>query len=190
LHPREAFWAAWRPFLTSKGGLFGGPQSFIYVVGATLAPSHVIVEIPQDWRIATGLIPTSDPKTFFAATVSVLVESPIMIGSFKSWYFSVDGVTHHIAYWPLSSAASFDSTTLLSTMQGLVQQASLLFGRLPYREYSFMLLDSSWGGLEHNNSVTLGAPVGHLQNDRKDFLNELSHEYFHTWNLMRIHPVE
>ncbi len=189
-HPRETFREAWRPFLTSKGGLFGGPHSFMYVVGATLAPSHVTIEIPQDWRIATGLIPTSDPKTFFASTVSVLVESPIMVGSFKSWNFSVDGVPHHVAYWPLSSAASFDSTALLSTMQGLVQQATLLFGRLPYREYSFMLLDSSWGGLEHNNSVTLGAPVGHLQNDRKDFLSELSHEYFHTWNLMRIHPVE
>jgi len=162
----------------------------MYVVGATLAPSHVTIEIPHDWRIATGLIPTSDPKTFFASTVSVLVESPILIGSFKSWIFSVDGVPHHVAYWPLSSAASFDSTTLLSNMRGLVQQASLLFGRLPYREYSFMLLDSSWGGLEHNNSVTLGAPVSHLQKDKKDFFDELAHEYFHTWNLMRIHPVE
>ncbi len=189
-HPREAFRAAWRPFLTSKGGLFGGPQSFMYVVGATLAPSHVTIEIPQAWKIATGLIPTSDPKTFFAPTVSVLVESPVMIGSFKSWNFSVDGVPHQVAYWPLSSAAYFDSTALLSDMKKLVQQATLLFGRLPYREYSFMLFDSAWGGLEHNNSVTLGAPVDHLQNDRKDFLNELSHEYFHTWNLMRIHPVE
>ncbi|MFN2438472.1 MAG: hypothetical protein ABR503_04675 [Chitinophagaceae bacterium] len=189
-HPRKTFRAAWRPFLTSKGGLFGGPHSFMYVVGATLASSHVIVEIPQDWKIATGLIPTSDPKTFFASTVSVLVESPIMIGSFKSWSFSVDGVPHQVAYWPLSSTSSFDSTALLANMQGLVQQAALLFGRLTYRDYSFMLLDSSWGGLEHNNSVTLGAPVNHLQKDMRDFLGELSHEYFHTWNLMRIHPVE
>jgi len=189
-HPREAFRAAWRPFLTSKGGLFGGPQSFMYVIGATLAPSHVTVEVPQGWRIATGLIPTSDPKTFFASTVSVLVESPILIGSFKSWNFSVDGVPHHVAYWPLSSAASFDSATLLSDMQTMAQQASLLFGRLPYREYTYILLDSAWGGLEHNNSVTLGAPVSHLQKDKKDFFDELAHEYFHTWNLMRIHPVE
>src|SRR5213083_765798 len=40
LPPAESPRDAWRPFLTATGGLVGGPHSFMYVVGATLAPSQ------------------------------------------------------------------------------------------------------------------------------------------------------
>ena len=190
LHPSESFRGAWRPFLNNRGILFGGPHSFMYVLGATLAPAYVKLELPHNWKIATGLTATTDPKTFFAPNVSVLVESPILAGIFKSWNFLVDAVPHQVVYWPGENVASIDTATLLMNMKKLVEQAAALFGRLPYREYIFILQDSAWGGLEHYNSVTLGAPVHELRNNMKGFLNELAHEYFHTWNLMRIHPVE
>src|SRR5439155_332524 len=99
LPPAESPRAAWRPFLTATGGLVGGPHSFMYVVGATLAPSHVTLELPPEWEIATGLEPTPDPRTFCA-------------------------------------------------------------------------------------------PSADLARDPGALLGEVAHEYFHTWNLMRIHPVE
>ena len=71
-----------------------------------------------------------------------------------------------------------------------MQQAVLLFRRLPYREFSFMLQDGALGSLEHNNSVTVGAPSSQLANGFGNILPEIAHEYFHTWNLMRIRPVE
>src|SRR5688572_24643292 len=52
--------AAWRPFLSPTAGLTGGPHAFMYVLGATLAPAHVTLDLPPSWEVATGLVPTSD----------------------------------------------------------------------------------------------------------------------------------
>ena len=188
--PPEGQRAAWRPFLSPTGGLVGGIHSFMYVVGATLSPSYVTLRLPKGWTSATGLEPTADPSTFFATSVAVLVDAPILIGQFKTWQFTVDQVPHRVIYWPLPNAVSFDTTTLVSNIQKFVQQAILLFGRLPYREYSFLLQDAAFGALEHCNSVTIGMPSVQLAKDITNNLGTIAHEYFHTWNLMRIRPVE
>jgi len=186
----DAFRSAWKAFLTSTGGLVGGPHSFMYVVGASLTPSYITLKIPSSWQAVTGLQSTSQPNRYFAPSVFVLVDDPIFIGQFKSWSFDVSNVPHRVIYWPLSAAKNFDTTRFVEGIQKLVEQASLLFGRLPYREYFFMLQDGAGGALEHNNSVTVGAPASTLARDLTSTLSEIAHEYFHTWNLMRIHPVE
>ena len=182
--------SSWKAYLTSTGGLVGGPHSFMYIVGATLISSHVEFDIPKDWEIATGLQATSDKKVFYASSVSVLVDDPVFIGKFKSWGFTIDNTPHRVIYWPLHDAKDFDTTMLVSSIEKIAQQAALLFGRPTYREYSFMLQDGAVGSLEHNNSVTVGAPSSQLANSMGGILSEIAHEYFHTWNLMRIRPVE
>lgn len=162
----------------------------MYVIGATLAPAHVTVSIPEGWAIATGLEPTSDPHTFFAPSAAILVDGPILSGKLSKWSFAVDGVPHQAVYWALPDATPFDTLTLVTRIQKLVQQASALFGRLPYREYLFLLQDGAWGGLEHYNSVTLGAQSAQLAKAPTGLLSEMAHEYIHTWNLMRIRPAE
>jgi len=186
----EAFRSAWKAFLTPTGGLVGGPHSFMYVVGATLAPSHVTLAIPTGWQVATGLLPTVDPNTFFAPSTGALIDDPIFIGKLNSWSFTVNAVPHRVVYWSLPNAKDFDTAKLVSGIQRVVEQATILFGRLPYRDYTFMLQDGAVGGLEHNNSVTLGAPASQLADNAWIALPEITHEYFHGWNLMRIHPVE
>ena len=187
---QRALRAAWRPFLSSTGGLVGGVHSFMYVVSATLAPAYVTLRIPHGWNAVTGLEPTSDPYTFFAPSVGILVDGPILIGKFKKWDFQVHGVPHIVAYWSLPNAVPFDSSNLVTGIQKIVEQAFDLFGRLPYREYFFLLQDGATGALEHCNSVTLGALSSDLSNDFTEYISEIAHEYFHLWNLMRIHPIE
>ncbi|MBD0280037.1 MAG: hypothetical protein ICV81_19045, partial [Flavisolibacter sp.] len=92
--------AAWRLFLTPTGGLIGGPYTYLYIVGNTLAPSHVTVQLPQGWGAATALHRTSIPSIFFAPSVAVLMDGPILIGTFKKWSFTVDDVPHQVVYWP------------------------------------------------------------------------------------------
>ena len=181
--------ASWVPFLAARGGLVGGPHSFMYIVGATLAPSHVTFELPPGWDIATGLPPTITPNTFFAPSVDVLIDSPALVGQFRSWRFAVDGVPHRVVYWPLADAQTFDTLALMRGLEGVVEQAIALFGRAPYRDYTFLLQDGAAGSLEHWNSVTVGATSARLATDLSDILGEAAHEYFHTWNLMRIHPA-
>jgi predicted metalloprotease with PDZ domain len=72
-----------------------------------------------------------------------------------------------------------------------VRQAFALFGRAPYREYTFMFEDGAFsGGLEHHNSVTLGAQSAELGRDPYAVIQETAHEFVHTWNLMAIRPAE
>lgn len=182
--------AAWRPFLSTTGGLIGGMQTFMYIVGATLAPSQVVLKLPKGWSAATGLEPTSDSTIFFAPDVAVLVDCPVLIGRFKNWRFTIDAVPHSVIYWQAPGSKSPDSTLLVSSIKKIVQQATGLFGRIPYREYSFLLQDKSYGALEHSNSVTLGIPADQFDKNFSDYILEISHEYFHTWNLVRIRPAE
>ena len=182
--------AAWRPFLSPTGGLFGGPHSFLYVVGRELAPAHVRVEVPNSWRLATALRATTDPRTFFAPSVHMLVESPVLAGQLRQWVFMVDGAPHRVAYWPLPSAAPFDTSAFVLGVEQLTRQAIAVFGRAPWPEYDFLFQDGAYGALEHPASVTLGAPSASLAEQIAPTLAETAHELFHAWNLMRIRPAE
>lgn len=186
----DDFRAAWRPFLSPAGGLVGGPYGLLYVMGAELAPTYLTIDVPQGWEAATGLEATSDPAVFFAPTVALLMDSPFLVGRFRTWRFQVDGVPHRVVYWNSPTVQPFDSVAMVNGIRGLAEQAIALFGRAPYRDYSFLLQDNAYGALEHLNSVTLGAPSAQLKDDPNASLEEIAHEYFHNWNLMRIRPVE
>ena len=181
---------AWVPFLAPSGGLVGGMHSFMYLQGETLAPAHVSLELPAGWEAATGLEPTSDPRVFFAPSVDVLLDSPVLVGRYRSWRFAVDGVPHRVVYWALPDAVPFDTAAFVAHIEKLVREAVALFGRAPWREYSFLFQDGAFGALEHRNSVTLGAPSADLARNVAAYLPETAHEFFHAWNLMRIHPAE
>jgi len=183
--------ASWRPFLTPTGGLFGGPHAFMYVLGAEDSSALVMLDLPTGWEIATGLTPTRDPHTFVAPNAEVLVDSPILAGHLRQRSFVEGGATHRVVYWPLPNATLFDTARFVSGIQSMVHQAIALFGRPPYREYTFQFEDGAFGGgLEHRNSVTLGARSEELARDPNAVIPETAHEFFHTWNLMQIRPVE
>jgi predicted metalloprotease with PDZ domain len=182
--------ASWRPFLTPTGGLVGGPHSFLYVVGgaASNSPSRVTLVLPDGWRAATSLAARS-ALVFDSPTADLLVDSPILVGRLRHWRFTSGGAPHDIYYWPAPNAAPFDTVSFVNGVKGIVGQTLAIFGKAPYRNYVFLVQDESFGALEHLNSVTIGAPSRSLAESPVDFFNELSHEFFHTWNLMRIRPA-
>lgn len=194
--PEPAPRAAWRPFLEPTGGLVGGPHAFMYLVNAPLIPSHVAVDLPSGWEVATGLEPTADPRIFFAPSAEVLIDSPLLVGRLRTWSFVVDGVPHRVAYWPQparpgpAAAPPFDTAAFVSGIERLAREAVTLFGRAPYREYTFLFRDGAYGGLEHFNSVTLGVSASTLSANPYAHIGETAHEFLHTWNLMRLRPVE
>lgn len=178
-----------RAFLRETGGLLDGPASYLYVDGHREAPAHVTFELPADWRIATGLVPTADPRTFFAPSYDVLVDAPVMVGELRIWPFAVDGVPHRVAYWPLPQATPFDTAAFVETSRRIVEASRPLFGRLPYREFVFLFVDGAGGGLEHLNSTTIGAPSAALARDPRARQGVTAHEFYHLWNVKRIRPA-
>jgi predicted metalloprotease with PDZ domain len=191
LPPAEgAFRSGWRPFLAPTGGLVGGPHTLMYVVGATLAPAHLTLDLPSGWDVATGLTPTADPRTFYTASAFVLTESPLLVGRLRSWRFAVEGVPYRVVYWPRPDAVPFDTAAVVEGLGKLAREAVAITGRAPYREYVFQLQDGALGSLEHPNSVSVGAPSARLAEGLGGFFAETAHEFFHTWNLMRLRPSE
>lgn len=181
---------SWQPFLTPTGGLLGGPHAFMYLIGSERSAALVRLELPASWVVATELARTPDPRTFLATSADELVDSPILAGHLRQWRFTAGGVPHRVVYWPLPDAQPFDTVAFVSGIRAMVQQAIALFGRAPYSSYAFLFQDGSSGALEHMSSVTLGARSTNLARDPRAELEETAHEFVHTWNLLRIRPVE
>ena len=181
--------AAWKPFLASTGGLIGGPHSFLYPIGLEKEAASVTLDIPSSWKVGSGLAGNSSARKFIAPNLHTLMESPMLVGRLSEWTFNVNSIPHRIFYWRLPNAASFDSVAFVSGIQKIATQAFDLFGSAPYREYTFILQDGAYsGGLEHPNSLTLGALSEELAKDPNFTVPEIAHEFFHTWNLMAIKP--
>jgi predicted metalloprotease with PDZ domain len=181
--------AAWKPFLSTTGALIGGPHCYLYLVGATTTPVKLHLQLPVNWQVATSLEPTTDPFTYLAPSTEVLLDAPVLTGKLKTWSFTVHTVPHKVVYWG-NTASPFDTAALILGIRKITEQAFLLFGKLPYKDYTFLLQDSSYGALEHANSVTLGAPASGLATNPDDYLSDIAHEYFHAWNIVRIRPEE
>ena len=182
--------AGWQPFLAPTGALIGGPHSFLYVIGLEKSPASVKLDIPAGWKVATGLEGKSTARNFVAPNIHTLMESPLLVGPMSEWTFTAGKKPHRVFYWRLPNSTPFDSTEFVSGIEKLTRQTIDLFGGAPYREYSFLFQDGAFaGGLEHPNSVTLGAPSEQLAKDPHFTLGEVAHEFVHTWNLMAIKPV-
>lgn len=182
--------SVWKPFLSPTGGLIGDVHSFMYVVGAESAPTRVTLDLPNGWASASGLEPTKDPKTFSASSVELLLDSPIVVGEFQHWDFVVNGLKHQVVYLPQPNAAAFDKEAFIDGIQKLVTEAIRIAGKPPYRRYTFLYQDGAVGALEHINSVSIGARSGGLAQGLTGVFETTAHEYFHTWNLMHVRPVE
>jgi predicted metalloprotease with PDZ domain len=177
-----------RSFMTATGGLIDGPQAYAYLPGFTAAPAHVRFDLPRGWRIATGLVPTSDSAVFFAPSYDVLIDSPVLVGRFARWRFAVDGVPHRVAFWLAPRAPAFDTTAFLSTVKRGVTAATAMMRDIPYREYTFLYVDGVGGGLEHLNSTTIGVSAARLAQDPHAAVGVTVHEFFHLWNVKRLRP--
>lgn len=183
--------SSWKPFLSPTGGLIGGPHSFLYIVGLEKEPAGLTLDIPASWKVGSGLEGKSNARHFTARDVHGLMESPLLVGNLSEWSFNVRNTPHRVFYWRLPHATKFDSAGFVSGIEKIATQAIRLFGSPPYRQYSFLFQDGAWsGGLEHPNSVTLGAQSEELAKDPNYTIAEAAHEFFHTWNLMAIEPAE
>jgi predicted metalloprotease with PDZ domain len=150
----------------------------------------VTLDLPRGWRVATGLSGPATARTFSAANAHALMEAPMLVGVLSEWRFRAGNLPHRVFYWRLPDAVPFDTAAVVRGIERLATQALAMFRTAPYTEYTFLLQDGAFGGLEHPNSVTLGTPSAALARNPHALLRETAHEFFHTWNLMAIKPAE
>jgi predicted metalloprotease with PDZ domain len=177
--------------LNERRGYFLGTNLFFYAVGHTTdTPSTVKFEVPDGWRIATGLKRGTEPATYLARNFDNLVDCPVVMGDFDDNTTTVNGKTIHIVVDP-KGQMSDESRASLREMTGRVIDAQAkMFGGLPYDDYWVLFVRGGnvrvGGALEHENSTNL---VGGLITDPRFVIGTVSHEHFHVWNVKRVKPA-
>ncbi len=197
--------AAW---LDTGRGFFNGSSMCLQVEGQTHGihrldlPAHPAA---AGWSVATGLPALKVNKRGFgsyqAANYDELVDCPVEMGTFWSGSFVACGVPHRFVV--AGAAPGFDGERLLADTRKICEaQIRFWHGgkKPPHKNYLFMLnaVDDGYGGLEHRNSTALICNRKDLPRKGDTKTSEgyttlcglISHEYFHTWNVKRLRPVE
>lgn len=177
-------------------GFLNGTNVFLYPETGLDFASEVAFELPDGWRIATGLTQVG-PNRFSAADYDELVDAPTFFGAFGIDSLEVDGVPVRLAVYP---ADQIGTEYGRMSFEALGKIAGYLHdfwgGAPPYDSYTMLIyLEaeplSFGGGLEHANSHLDILPLQVATPQSFPGLYSLySHEYMHAWNVKRIRPAE
>ena len=199
-------------WLDSERGFFNGSSLLLRVHGHEEAPHELTVHAPRerrDWQLATAMTPVDIDAQGFgryqAADYAELIDHPVELGAFWSGDFTAGGVPHRFVV--AGAPASFDGARLLRDAQKICEAAIRFWhgaGKPPFKHYLFMLnaVGEGYGGLEHRASTALicgrrdlprhdsPASAARVGDGYVTLLGLISHEYFHAWNVKRLHPAE
>ena len=178
-----------RWFLRATSGIIDGPRTFMYLDGWKLAPAHVTFRVPPGWRVATGLVGTTDSTTYWAPSYDVLIDSPVLVGHFLDYRFSAGGRPHR-AVVDLGGVRPRAAREFVDMVRRVSETTIGIFGNAPYKDYTFIFVAGRGVGLEHLNSTTIGVTTEVLSRRPSGAEGVSAHEFFHTWNVKRIRPVE
>jgi predicted metalloprotease with PDZ domain len=175
-------------------GLLNGAGTFLTLVGAQSRPHDVTLVPPPGWKTSVTALPQAadhQPHHYIAADFDTLVDSPLYAGSPTIHEFQVDGVPHVLVNE--GEGGLWDGPRSARDVETIVRAHKVFWGSLPYDRYVFFnILSESGGGLEHKNSTVLMASrwATRARSSYLAWLNLVSHEFFHTWNVKRLRPVE
>jgi predicted metalloprotease with PDZ domain len=170
-----------------------GAATYLTVAGHLDRPHQVRFELPSNWSgTACGMERTGD-HCYLAADYDTLVDSPVLLGNLAVHEFVCAGKSHHLVN--SVSDASWDVERSITDTRKLVEKNHELWGSLPYDAYWFLNIlveDKGGGGLEHKNSCALIASryATRTRSGYTRWLELVSHEFFHVWNVKRLRPVE
>lgn len=169
----------------------------MYVEGRMEEIHHVSISKLPSWKTITTALspihekPGKDISLYGALNYHILIDSPIEIGNHAYMSFEVAGSLHEIA---VITQENIDMEWLKGEIKRAVEIEFAFWGDLPYDRYIFFLLigEGLRGGLEHLRcNVSAVEPSAFLDKTAaQGMMALLVHEFFHTWNVKRIRPIE
>jgi len=177
-------------FLDDGRGFISPTGIFMYPAGHKDYPVTVtIVPYEKFTKISTGLDPVQGRQnTFYASDFDVLYDCPILAGTQEILTFETGGIPYTIA---AENLGKIDRSKLTEDFKKIIETATSIIGEVPYRHYTFIMMNKGMGGLEHTNSMAVFT-------NRLDFnspeisdgyLSFIAHEFFHLYNVKTIRPV-
>jgi predicted metalloprotease with PDZ domain len=186
----------------ARHAFIAGPAVWMYLVNGKDRPVRLTIDVPQGWRVATGMERLAD-NSFAAADYDGFADSPLEISDFIESTFQVQGTTYHFVVHDVEGRkdfAKFEADTR-SIVQALVPVfAPVTTGpqAAPFADYWFLfhIWPKAGGGLEHLNSTQINFSKDWDNTDLDpNFLNQYdlklyvtAHEFFHAWNVKRLRP--
>jgi predicted metalloprotease with PDZ domain len=181
-------------YLDDRFALLNGTSVFMYLVGETARPVELELDLPPDWPVHTALDPQgaqgAAPLRYVAPSYDQLVDSPLLLGDAEVRGFSVAGKPLEFVFLaPAGSNA--DLERIAADTERVVRSFARMFNGLPFDRYAFLMIADpvGGGGLEHHDSTAMiidpwifSSAGGYARVQRL-----VAHEFFHLWNVKRIH---
>jgi predicted metalloprotease with PDZ domain len=170
-----------------------GAATYLSVVDRLHNPHEVTFVLPDGWSQTISGMTRMGAHTYLAGDYDGLVDSPVLLGNPDVHDFECGGKKHHL----VNSLADkmWDAGQAVADVSRIVAKNLEMWGSLPYEEYWFLNLlveEKGGGGLEHKNSCVLIASryATRTRAGYVDWLELVSHEFFHVWNVKRLRPIE
>ena len=126
---------------------------------------------------------------FQAATYDEMIDCPLQLGKFDTLDFQESGVDFQCVVVGRQTSVS---EGVRNSLQRITHAAIAVFGSAPFTRYRFIYHIGGggfYGGLEHHNSTVIHLGTGLGSGANEDFLSVSAHEFFHAWNVKRLHPA-
>jgi predicted metalloprotease with PDZ domain len=165
-----------------------------YAEGWENEKCEMLLDVPDDYKIATGL--DKDPKNkklITAPNFDQLADRPLIASpSLQHITFKVCDL--QVNLW-FQGECKPDKVRLVNDFSRFIEEQIESYDEFPEKEYHFLYQitpHKTHHGVEHENStVCMIGPTYALFNAGYDeFLSLSSHEFYHSWNIKKIRPVE
>jgi predicted metalloprotease with PDZ domain len=184
----RVYWNDSGPFgsqLNAHHAFMNFADILFYVPGRRQEAVQVrLTGIPADWKIAVELPAGPCASCFDAASYDGLVDAPAEVGAFKEFRLIQNGA-HLRVVVDAMNGASWNQDQIEGWLRKIVGYETGMMREVPFREYLFIYLigrGAGGGGMEHANGTVIAVP------DAAEIPAVTAHEFFHLWNVKRIHP--
>jgi predicted metalloprotease with PDZ domain len=177
-------------FVDEGFAILNGAPTFLTLAGGTQRPHEVRVVLPPQWRTSVSSLPGAD-NSYRAPDFDTLVDSPIYAGNAPVYRFEIDGHPHLLVNE--GEGAIWDGPRSAADTERIAREQAAFWSTVPYDRYVFFnLITESGGGLEHKNACVLMTSrwKSRTRDGYRDWLELVSHELFHAWNVKRLRPAE
>ncbi len=182
--------------LEPNAGFINGASAFIYPVEYKEARITLVMKMPAQWKVATGLDALLSSKReanafrFQAQNYDHLIDCPVQFGKFDSFSFTVSKTPFQCV---MVGEHKADVPAFQKNLITVAKEAEKILGRFPFKRYVFLFHVGGAafsGGLEHGNSTNIHL-FGAIGTGGGDGIYPLiAHEFFHAWDVKYIHPVQ
>lgn len=173
--------------------ILNGPATYITLAEHAAREHDVALELPSRWKqSATSLAAAADsiPNHYQASSYDELADSPIIAGNISFHEFEVAGAKHYLADIG-EIPPQWDGALAAQNLEKFVTADYTFWGFLPFRKYVFLnVFRQGGGGLEHLNSTLLTSSPKSTGGGDMRWLQYVSHEYFHAFNVKRLRPIQ